>query len=88
MTVDTSAKQSGYPSPEVTVTGGIGLGLFVGVSYRHYSLDQDNLFAYTNAIKWLIADPTMQAVDIRRETMKAGNLSAGLLIGGTHELLR
>ena len=49
-----------------------------------FEVDGENIRAYTNALKWLIADPTMQADHPNGNHVLPGDLSKGLLIcGGT-----
>lgn len=48
-----------------------------------FTIDSENIHAYTNAIKWLLADPTMERIDFKTGERRPGNLNAGLLIGGT-----
>lgn len=48
-----------------------------------FTLDSENIKAYTNALKWLIADPTMQADHPSNQSQVQGDLSKGLLISGT-----
>lgn len=48
-----------------------------------FTIDTDNFRAYTNAIKWLLADPTMEADHPNGNHTTPGDLSKGLLISGT-----
>lgn len=48
-----------------------------------FTIDTDNFRAYTNAIKWLLADPTMEADHPNGNHTLTGDLSKGLLVSGT-----
>lgn len=47
-----------------------------------FVIDEDNRFAYTNFIKWLRGDPTMQALDPNTGEVIQGDLTRGLYIAG------
>lgn len=49
----------------------------------YFAIDAENVKAYTNALKWLIADPTMQADHPTNRGTVQGDLAKGLLISGT-----
>lgn len=53
-------------------------------TYRtpNFVIDDDNRFAYVNAVKWLMGDPTMQAIDPTTNTVVKGRLNAGLYVAG------
>ena len=47
-----------------------------------FKIDDENRFAYENFIKWLHADPTMQALDPSSGATISGNLKRGIYIAG------
>ena len=47
-----------------------------------FVIDDNNRFVYQNLVKWLRADPSMQAVDPASGKLIAGNLSAGIYLCG------
>ncbi len=50
--------------------------------YSGFVIDEDNRFAYENAVKWLMGDPTMQAINCVTGEVTQGRLDAGLYIAG------
>lgn len=47
-----------------------------------FKIDDENRFAYENFIKWLHADPTMQALNPTTGQVVQGNLKRGIYIAG------
>lgn len=47
-----------------------------------FRIDDENRFAYTNFIKWLHADPTMQALNPTTGKVVQGDLKRGIYIAG------
>lgn len=47
-----------------------------------FKIDDENRFAYENFIKWLHADPTMQALDPSSGATISGSLKRGIYIAG------
>lgn len=49
----------------------------------NFVLDNENIFVYENFAKWLVADPTMKALNPDNPSdVVAGRLTKGILIGG------
>lgn len=50
----------------------------------NFVIDENNRFAYEQTIKWVLGDTTMQALnpDVRKADIIAGNVNAGLFVGG------
>ena len=48
-----------------------------------FRIDDSNIFAYENIIKWLLGDPTMRAIDPRSKQIVEGRLEAGIYVAGT-----
>lgn len=49
----------------------------------NFVIDDENRFAYEQAIKWVHGDTTMKALNPETGKHEAGNINAGLFIGGT-----
>lgn len=47
-----------------------------------FVIDEANRFAYTNFVKWVMGDPTMQALDPSTRKPVAGRLDAGIYVAG------
>lgn len=47
-----------------------------------FVIDEDNRFAYENFVRWLHADPTMQAIDPRTGATVPGDLRRGIYLAG------
>lgn len=47
-----------------------------------FAIDEENRFAYENFIKWMHADPTMQALDPLTGEVIAGDLKRGVYLAG------
>ena len=47
-----------------------------------FIIDRENAFAYNNLIKWVMGDPTMQALDPATKGRVNGRLDAGIYVAG------
>lgn len=47
-----------------------------------FTLDGENMFTYENVVKWVMADPTIKALDPHTGKPVAGDLTKGIYIGG------
>lgn len=47
-----------------------------------FTIDKFNKFAFTNIAKWLIGDPTMEALDVTTRQRKLGDLRKGIFLTG------
>lgn len=55
----------------------------IGKARNHrFVIDEENRFAYVNFIKWLHADPSMQAIDPASGEITAGDLKKGIYLAG------
>ena len=47
-----------------------------------FAIDEANRFAYENFVKWVMGDPTMQALDPETKRPTQGRLTAGIYVAG------